>query len=92
MAYITLDTLYTVFFLYNYALYSLVVSQISVIVPSLAKYLSLLVSVCWSMQAELKDSENEQLSQCLEALKTELSTVSNELGRFSSRSSQLERL
>jgi len=47
------------------------------------------VCVCWS-QAELKDSENEQLSQCLEALKRELSAVSDELGRFSNRSSQLE--
>lgn len=48
-------------------------------------------SVCVRLcQVELKDSENEQLMQCLDALKKELSAVSNELGRFSSRSSQLE--
>jgi len=39
---------------------------------------------------ELKDSENDQLNQCLEALKKELSAVSDELRRFSGRSSLLE--
>jgi len=54
-----------------------------------------LVAVRWvcggRWQADLKDGENDQLTQCLEALRRELAAVSDELGRFSSRSSQLER-